>query len=164
VPKFVADSSVSPTGLKWAAPASGSTFVGCSVYNSAAQTISNAVLTAITFNSENFDTDGFHSTSSNTSRITVPSGKGGYYLLVANTNWVQNANNQRNNYFYKNGAKIYQQDFEQGGSLVYPGFGYSVITEGAVGDYFEWYVLQDTGGNLNFRSERVNFQAFYLGA
>ena len=28
------------------------------------------------------DTDGFHSTSTNTGRITIPSGKGGKYLVI----------------------------------------------------------------------------------
>lgn len=65
---------------------SGLTFVGCKIYNSAAQTMNgsgtNAGNTLITFNSEEFDySTPFHDTGSNTSRITIPTGFGGKYLV-----------------------------------------------------------------------------------
>lgn len=69
------------TGLKWAAPAAP-TAVSCSVYNSSAQSCASGVYTTLTFNSEYFDTDSIHSTSTNTSRLTVPSGKGGKYIVT----------------------------------------------------------------------------------
>lgn len=42
----------------------------CRVYNSANVSIPNNSATSLTFNSERYDTDSMHSTSSNTSRIT----------------------------------------------------------------------------------------------
>jgi hypothetical protein len=72
---LVADSSTA-TGLKWAAPAGGG-FVGCSLYKTAVQSISNDTNTIINWDAEYFDTDGFHSNVTNNSRITIPSGKGG---------------------------------------------------------------------------------------
>lgn len=44
------------------------------VYNSTSQSLSGGVTTTLTWDSETYDTDSFHSTSSNTSRLTVPSG------------------------------------------------------------------------------------------
>jgi hypothetical protein len=70
--------------LLWAAPAAPS-YVGAQAALSASgQSISytSGVETIISFGSENFDTDGFHSTSTNTSRMTIPSGKGGKYLFT----------------------------------------------------------------------------------
>lgn len=55
-------------------------FSGARAYDSAGSQVLTAVTTAaILFNSERFDTDGYHSTSSNTSRMTVP--VAGYYLI-----------------------------------------------------------------------------------
>jgi hypothetical protein len=79
---LVADSSTA-TGLKWATPASGSTFVGALASTRATQTLSNNTMTAIALATEIYDTDNFHSTSTNNSRFTIPSGKGGTYLFFA---------------------------------------------------------------------------------
>jgi len=103
---LTADSSTA-TGLKWAAiPASTPTFVGVSVYDSSNQAIANGTTTALTFNLEYFDTNGFHSTTTNTSRLTVPTGKAGYYLMTAQGNYSLNATGQRDLILYKNGAYL----------------------------------------------------------
>lgn len=54
---------------------------GARVYHSTTQTFSQGSSLAVLFNSERYDTNGFHDTSSNTSRITIPTGFGGYYLI-----------------------------------------------------------------------------------
>lgn len=46
------------------------------VYNSVSQSLPTGVVTTLTFDSEFVDTDGFHSTASNTERLSVPSGSG----------------------------------------------------------------------------------------
>src|SRR4051794_16526480 len=53
----------------------------CAVYNDAAQSIPDGALTALTFNTEHFDTDSIHSTSSNTSRLTCQTA--GIYVITA---------------------------------------------------------------------------------
>ena len=55
------------------------TFHGCSVYKSTNYATGSTGDHPILCNSENFDTDGYHSTSTNTSRITIPTGLDGYY-------------------------------------------------------------------------------------
>lgn len=55
--------------------------VGARVYNSANISTNNGSWTSLTFDSEKFDTDGFHSTVTNTERLTVPNGLGGIYLI-----------------------------------------------------------------------------------
>jgi len=56
----------------------------CAVYNSAAIPLTNGDWTTLTFDSERFDTDAMHSTSSNTSRLTIPAGGAGWYSLDLN--------------------------------------------------------------------------------
>jgi hypothetical protein len=55
----------------------------CRVWNSTNQgSIVTSTPTPINFDSEAFDSDGFHSTSSNTSRMTVPTGLDGFYIIT----------------------------------------------------------------------------------
>lgn len=51
-----------------------------SVFKAAAQTFSTGFNT-LNFDSENYDTDGFHDTSTNTNRLTIPTGLAGVYLV-----------------------------------------------------------------------------------
>jgi hypothetical protein len=60
--------------------------ISCRVYNSGNQTISNATWTDLTFDSELYDTDTMHDTSSNTNRITFTTA--GVYVVSAHVNWT----------------------------------------------------------------------------
>ena len=62
----------------WATP-SATAFVGCQLTKSASQSIATGTETLVTFNTEAFDTDGFHTGSD--SKITIPTGKSGKYLI-----------------------------------------------------------------------------------
>ena len=68
----------------WATPAASGGFVGAVVYNSGNFSVSNGTWTTINWDSELLDTDGFHSTSSNTDRFTIPTGKAGKYCVTMN--------------------------------------------------------------------------------
>lgn len=57
------------------------TFVGARVRRTTNQAIPATTPTAITFDAERYDTDAFHDTGANTSRLTIPSGKAGKYLI-----------------------------------------------------------------------------------
>jgi hypothetical protein len=56
-------------------------FVGVSLRSSGAQSLSDATSTALTLQTEVFDTDGFH--ASTNAYVTVPAGLGGTYLVNA---------------------------------------------------------------------------------
>lgn len=62
-----------------------------SAYNSGNIALSAGAWTALTFNSERFDTDAMHSTASNTGRLTVPSGGAGKYLIGCNVEFDSSA-------------------------------------------------------------------------
>lgn len=57
----------------------------CIATKGVAQSIANATSTALTFPSEDYDNDGMHSVSSNTSRITI--NRAGLYIVGAVVGW-----------------------------------------------------------------------------
>jgi hypothetical protein len=148
----------------WATPASGSTFAGCSLYKSALQTITTATNTVLTWDTENFDTNTFHNNVTNNSRITIPSGKDGYYLFNIACAWSGATGDFRLLRLYKNGAEI---TFNYVAPATYgPGQALTYIASAVATDYFEVYVYQDSGANRNVAggSAESNFQCQYLGA
>jgi hypothetical protein len=163
---LVADSAEA-TGLKWATPASGSTFVGCSVTNTTVQSIANNTETAITFDSEEFDTDGFHSNVTNNTRITIPAGKGGYYNIVAQVTFAANSGgSNRNASIFKNGTRIATVSMNQQGAGAYAVPTLNKIVSAVATDYFEIKAEQNSGGSLNTRDGGIEmiFQATLIGA
>jgi hypothetical protein len=160
---LVADSTTA-TGLKWATPSSGTpALVGVSAYDSvsAGQNISNTTYTALTYDSENYDTDAFHSTATNTSRLTIPAGKGGKYSVTAFVNWDNNSTGRRIVALYKNGANTKTLGNETSSGYLGQLGAYTI--ELAAADYIEIFVYQDSGGTRNC-DENKYFQATYLGA
>ena len=151
----------------WGTASSTPTFVGVACYSSVGINISNNTATAMTWDSENFDSDGFHSTSSNTSRITIPSGKGGKYMVTAFGGWQSSSSGRRFMSIYKNGS-LYSDNLALGASAdsggIYAGFSYLISL--AAADYIEIYVQQNSGSTLNFGAGNNSgaFQVTYLGA
>ncbi len=160
--------STAATGIKWATPAGGSTFAGCLLLRSGNQSIANNTDVAVLFDNEGFDTDSFHSTSTNTSRITIPSGKGGYYQFNYNVMWAANSSGLREVMLFKNGTRVqyYTALAITSGSQSQA---ITMIQAGAVGDYFELYVFQNSGGAINLQGTSTaqgstSFSCSYLGA
>jgi len=156
--------SAEATGLKWATPSSGTpALVGVSAYdsNGAGQNISNTTYTALTYDSENYDTDAFHSTATNTSRLTIPAGKGGKYSVTAFVNWDNNSTGRRIVALYKNGSNTKTLANETSSGYLGQLGAYTI--ELAAADYIEIFVYQDSGGTRNC-DENKYFQATYLGA
>ena len=156
-------------GSAWTAvaAASSSSWVGCALYKTSAQSIPNITSTAVTYDSEYLDTNTFHSTSSNTSRITIPSGKAGKYLVTANLQMSNAISAQVVLFIMKNATQIvssqYPQssiNFSNGGTTV----GVSAIVDCAVADYIELYAYQGSGGNSDVGANRNWLTATYLGA
>ena len=151
----------------WATAASGSTFAGCRVFSSSNQSISNTTETALTWDSETFDTDGFHSTSTNTDRITIPSGKGGYYLVSAGVRYNSTGSGKQDVYLVKNSGGTDTQFVLAclpGGQDV--GIMASGVINLAAGDYVYCKTYQNSGGSLqvNKASAQSFFSVAYLGA
>lgn len=156
------------TGMKWAAAAGGASFSGASVYkNNTAQSVANATTVAATFDTEAFDTDSYHSTSSNTSRFTIPSGKDGKYLLLGRVTYVANSSGVRQGRLLKNGNLIAVNTDTTPGSGGGQNIEVSGIYSAVAGDYFEVAYWQNSGGSLNSEAGGEFYDAFfiqYLGA
>ena len=154
--------SAEATGLKWVAPASGSTFSGTFVYNSTDQSIANSTNTTLTWNTESFDVDGYHSTATNTSRFTIPTGKTGYFLFTANIGWSNNSTGIRQVFFLKNGTPIATIE----STTSSPGFveqSPSITVSLSAADYLEIRVWQNSGTTENVRNAS-SASITYLGA
>ena len=139
--------------------------MGCSLYSTVGVTVSNVTSTIITWNSENFDTDNFHSTTTNTGRITIPSGKAGKYLFIVDVSCDPlGGTGRRSGAFYKNGVANAQFEVTPGAST-YPSVWGSVILDMAVGEYVDFRMYQSSGANMTFAQYAwETFQCQYLGA
>jgi hypothetical protein len=158
--------STASTGLAWAAPAGGS-FSGVSLKNSASQTISTATNTFITYDTEDYDTNGFHDNVTNNDRITIPVGKAGKYLVTFTMNFqFTSTTTALTGAIIKNASTI-----AASATIATPsssGGVASVVTvlNLAEADYVRGRCRQDTGGDLSFISNVASgsLTATYLGA
>jgi hypothetical protein len=155
--------STQADGVIWSTPAAPS-FAGCFLTNTSDFSLPNNTNTAVTWSAETFDTDGFHSTSSNTSRITIPAGKAGKYLLTF-AGFYENGgtSNSPRIRFYKNGTVFLSV---QESAQFQMAFSLSSIVNLAVSDYVEVYLFHNSGGSAGtlYGAENSNFTATFLGA
>ena len=120
----------------------------CRVYNSGVQSIDHNTLTALTFDSERFDTDNIHSTVANTSRLTC--GTAGTYQITGNTQFDNSAAGQwRTTSILLNGATLIGGVSTHRDATSQTRMIATTLYKLAVGDYVELVMYQDTGGALN---------------
>jgi hypothetical protein len=145
----------------WASAGSG--FVGAKAGQSTG-TFPHDTLTTINYDSEDFDTDGFHNTSTNTNRFTVPSGKAGKYLCINNGMRLPNIN-MSDAYLTlrKNGTEVFRQypgNFPSNGR---PSIMNINVLDLAVADYIDYAFYQASGSSTSTLAN--GFVIFiYLGA
>lgn len=138
-----------PTSWKWE-------FRGALVKMTVDQSIPNGVDTFINWTAETYDTDNIHSTSSNNTRLTVPSGITKVKIscrvrFAANAVGYRDAVLYKNNSFSFDGAMSSYPNASAGGA--YTGWtDTSAVLEVTGGDYFELRVYQNSGGALNFQN------------
>jgi hypothetical protein len=124
--------------------------IGAKAYESGGtQTLTTGVDAAVTFTSEDWDTDGFHSTSSNTSRFTVPAGLGGKYLFNGHVYFASGVNQTLGaTKVYVDGviAENYVIDNFAGTGQSAQTFG--IVLDLAAGQYVEVFARQNSGGNI----------------
>lgn len=120
----------------------------CRAYNNANIAISNATTTALTFNSERFDSDTMHSTSSLTGRITFTTA--GVYWLAATVVWQSNSTGYRWVAIRINGTTTYVGgDLRNAVSGTTTEQNPSCIYAFTAGQYAEVVVYQTSTGSLN---------------
>ena len=151
-----------------AAP-SGTTFAGVSLKKSGSQSFSSGAGVNATFDEELFDTDGYHNTSTNTDRITIPSGKAGYYLIFGRATWSYSSTGQRIGTIRKNVAstQLAQETQINMTSSYFTSLTVQIVANLAVGDYVVFENYQDGTGSLDLLGGSqlwTTFTAIYLGA
>jgi hypothetical protein len=153
------------TAPEWAAPASGSTFVGAKgKRDGSTQSIANATFTAVLFNAEYYDTDSIHSTSSNTDRFTVPTGKGGKWAISASVLFSGSSTGERRIAVYKNGAAANTDNRLSGQGSAGQTMAINSVFDLVATDYLSIYVYQDSSGSLNLDGDIIYCAFSYLGA
>jgi hypothetical protein len=117
---------------------------------SGAQSISNTTATALTFNTEVYDPSNGHSTVTNTSRYTIPTGYDGIWQFNATVGFASNATGYRIVTIYQNGSSTgirgVRSIVAATNSEVINITGYANVN---ATDYIEVYVEQSSGGSLN---------------
>lgn len=135
--------------VNYQAPAGGT---GVKLRHSAAQSIPTATDTVLAFDTEVFDTDLFHDTVTNNSRITIPTGKGGKYSFEAGVAWQGNATGERYIYIRKNSGEKVLGMTRVGTNPVAAAQTFTQcvgIDNANPGDYYDVVVNQTSGGALN---------------
>lgn len=163
---LVADSTAS-TGLKWATPTAAA-FVGAGIYASA-QTITRGTYAKIAYANEDYDTNGFHDNSTNNTRMTVPTGYGGKYLINAIIQMPSAVTTQAV-VLFKNGSRFIQDGIHEGWIQTVAGLsnndaagvGGSIVLDAVATDYFEIACYVDGSGTATLSNSRFDF--VFLGA
>lgn len=135
--------------------------VGASVYrNGTFSHNSSGNWLEVGMDTEVFDTDAFHDNVTNNSRLTVPSGKAGKYVVVGAVWWDTNATGDRFIRLLKNGSTelVLFEAAAQGGG---PRHNISCIVDLAVGDYVELGAWQNSGGTRTL-GDATNDAALFL--
>jgi hypothetical protein len=154
------------TAPEWVTPAT-SGFVGYSGYAAGNLSVAHNTFTALPMDNENFDTSSFHSNVTNNTRITIPTGKGGYYLVTGYGYFdVATGGKSTGLGVRKNGSGgqyYYTGTYSTG---AYSGVTFNQIMALTAGDYIEFMCYQGTGGSLTFTggSTPQNLSVQFLGA
>jgi hypothetical protein len=156
--------STAATGLAWATPSSGSTFAGVLCYRNSTYSTTTGAGVIVPFDTERFDTNGYHDNSTNNSRLTVPSGKAGKYWISFAASWAANTNGDRAVSIRKNGSTYLctaniRASTASSGTTAYA----QTILDLAVGDYVEMDAFQGSNGNLDLIvSDQTTYISMYL--
>lgn len=145
---FLLADSAQSTGVKWIDPPR------CKVRNSAAISVPHATETVLTFNTELFDVGGMHSTTTNTGRLTVPTGGDGDYIIGSHVTFAANATGVRQLLIRLNGitSLVVQRQYAVGSGFA-DRLQCSTVVSLVAGDYIEVTAYQNTGANLDANAD-----------
>jgi hypothetical protein len=134
---------------------------GVEAYSSVAIGLSDAIITTLLMDSERWDSNGFHNVLTNTTRLTIPTGMGGYYLIGGKLQWAANATGNRLALIFKNGGiNLAYNNFRAGN--VQARSAPVTLSLLAATDYVELLAYQDSGGILNVEANAEASPVFWL--
>lgn len=115
-----------------------------------AQALTSGASAAVLFDAEDIDTNNGHSTTSNTSRWTCPTGKSGWFSATYSAGFVSNATGDRRAWMSITGGST-----QYGESIASAAGAHQTFLSGAdrfflnAGDYVQLNLVQYSGGSLN---------------
>ena len=115
---------------------------------------------ALTFDTERVDVGPMHDTSSNTGRLTVPSGGGGFYAIGGCIEFFANATGRRGIQVRRNGTTVIARNESSIGGNDHP-ITIATVYQLSAGDYVELMGLQASGGNLNMLASSAYAPEFW---
>lgn len=138
------------------------------VGRSTTQAIASGALTAVQFDLEHHDTHSLHSTSSNTSRITIPTNWGGTYLVGACVQWALNTDptNRRHAEIRRDGVTKIVDIEGPPDSAGYCTQQLTTTWHALESQYIELLVYQETGSPVNVQNDAeagTHFWAHFIG-
>ncbi|WP_373071319.1 hypothetical protein [Gemmatimonas sp.] len=129
--------------------------LACLLTTTAVQSVSATTATAVLFNTETFDVGGLHSTSVNTSRITIPAGGDGLWLFAHTVTFTAayiEQGSDRQSYIRRNGASAERHAAVRITMPPYtsalPSLTGATIVRAVATDYFEVVVFSERDINL----------------
>jgi hypothetical protein len=114
---------------------------GCSVNRNGDQAVNNSP-TAVQFNFESRDTNGYHDLVTNNTRLTVPPGLAGDYLFLMYMQWENNTSNHRYLRASVNAFALPEQVIVPVSNDTLGRLSLAIAVNLAVGDYVEMIVTQ----------------------
>jgi hypothetical protein len=139
---------------------------GVRAYASGSQSIGDSADKTVLWDSEVFDSDGFHSTASNTHRITIPSGLDGTYLFTTQIAFAADSGGWRSVWMEDSGGTIRASvvQIAASGSQRHEAQVTMVYTI-AAGDWIAVHCTQTSGSTLTLDVfSRIHFGAVRLFA
>lgn len=137
-----------------------SAFDKVQVSNSANQTIVTGVAQALNWDTDNYDTNAMHDTGANFSKITIATA--GYYTITGLARWDGSTLGFTEAYFKKNGTTTLAYSDYPSSSVANVTHTLTMSVSLAVGDYIEFWVLQNSGGNRVVTASDSYFEAHLI--
>lgn len=121
----------------------------CRAYRTTLLSTTTATLTTVNLDSERFDNAAMHSTSVNTSRITIPTGGGGKYMFGGLLEFANNGTGLRQIIILRSGTDELTWGPGPGDASATCPLCTTAQWAFSAGDYIELRGYQNSGGNLN---------------
>lgn len=121
---------------------------GVNLYTGTDINCADATDVAVGFDSEEWDDASFHSTSSNTSRVTIPTGGDGRYLINVYTSFESNSSGRREVWFEKNAATEYSRVRLPAAQGAATSMSATIELALVAGDFVQVRVRQNSGSTL----------------
>lgn len=113
------------------------------------------------FNTESIDTEGLHSTSSNTSRITAV--RAGPHMVMARLRFNHTSATSQVQIFKNGSALSESSDYDTGTASRHAYVNVQTIVDLAVGEYVEAY-MRSSSASVPLMPGNCTFEAFWIGA